>query len=133
MPSFSFSARAQRVRTPMTARYNVALSVAALAADATELRKRAISEIISEMARYGHSVKTEFLLNHSYRSILKALNDHQKFVKKLFFGKIGYIITDWQVVNFSQIEKDVYAMWVKLTDVNYVRPSDIVECKTMAE
>ena len=78
----------------------------------------------------GQADISEYVLIHAYSAIVAALHNNRKAAKKMFFGKIGYLLTDWKSVKFLDVDQDVAAMWVKpLEKDEYLWPSEVPEMK----
>ena len=78
----------------------------------------------------GQSDISEYVLMHVYSAVVAALHNNRKAAKKMFFGKIGYLLTDWKSVKFLDVDQDVAAMWVKPFEKDeYIWPSEVPEMK----
>ncbi len=77
---------------------------------------------------------TKFALTHVYSTIVAALNINRKAFKKMFFGRVGYILADWEQCGFKDVSQDIVAMWVEHSDDNkFVRMCEVPEAKTVKE
>ena len=77
---------------------------------------------------------TEFVLNQLYSIIVSSLNINRKSFKPMFFGRVGYLIEDWDKCKFTDIKKDVAAMWLQAcTGDVFAKPSQIPDAKTLLD
>ena len=53
---------------------------------------------------------SEFLLTFLYSTIVNALNLNRKAFKKMFYGRVGYIVSSWNSCGFTAVEQEVSAM-----------------------
>lgn len=78
----------------------------------------------------GKADISEFALANVYGVVVRALHVNRKAAKKMFFSRIGYLLTDWKSVRFTDVEQDAVAMWVKpMKENEYLRPSDVPETR----
>ena len=78
--------------------------------------------------------KTEFVLNHTYTTVVSALNVNRKTFKRMFFGRVGYLLTKWTDVDFYTVQQDVTGMWLEAHDNrNFLRPQDIPNTQTLKD
>jgi len=90
--------------------------------------KRAHTYIAQGIRQPGTSDITEFALANAYSAIVTALHANRKAAKKMFFSRLGYLMTDWESVRFRDVEQDGAAMWVKpMNENDYLRPSEVPE------
>ena len=69
---------------------------------------------------------SEFLLTFLYSTIVNALNLNRKAFKKMFYGRVGYIVSSWNSCGFTSVEQEVSAMWLQpCQDKNNVRPKEV--------
>ena len=78
--------------------------------------------------------KTEFVLNHTYTTLVSALNVNRKTFKRMFFGRIGYLLTKWADVDFYTVRQDVTGMWLESHDNRkFLRPQELPNTKTLKD
>ena len=72
----------------------------------------------------------EFALNQAYSCVVRAMNDNRRTCKKMFFGRVGYIVTDWKSISFNDVEQNIAAMWVNpVTGNEYTRPCNLPDAQ----
>ena len=88
--------------------------------------KQSHSYIGQGIRQPGMTDITEFALSNAYTAIVTALHANRKAAKKMFFSRLGYLMTDWETVRFRDVEQDGAAMWVKpMNKTDYLRPSEV--------
>ena len=77
---------------------------------------------------------TEYTLSFLYSTVVNALNVNRKAFKKMFFGRFGYFLTDWEKLGFKDVVQEVGAMWVgRMDESRLPRPTEIVDAVTIRE
>ena len=78
--------------------------------------------------------KTEFVLNHVYTTVVAALNVNRKTFKRMFYGRVGYLLSKWTAVDFYSVRQEVNGMWLEAHDNRkFLRPQEIPNTKTLKD